>query len=105
MRRLKVAALWSGVAGAAAYLFLFDPEKGVGYFPCPFRSLTGFLCPGCGATRGLHQLLHGHPLTAFELNPLLMIALPFLVFALINATSSRREGALTRFSLSAKYGW
>ena len=56
-----------------------------GFFPgCPFRLLTGFTCPGCGTTRALHQILHGHFDTAFTLNPLLLLlAIPFLLFALI----------------------
>ena len=54
-------------------------------FPvCPFRALTGYTCPGCGSTRGMHQLLHGNLLAAFELNPLLLLALPFLLYALVS---------------------
>lgn len=44
--------------------------------PCPIHALTGFLCPGCGGTRAIAALLHGHPLTAFRLNPLLIALFP-----------------------------
>jgi len=105
MRRLQVAAVWLILTGAATYLFLFDPAKG-GYPSCPFRMLTGWQCPGCGTTRGFHQLLHGHPLAAFELNPLMMLSLPFLVFALLTFTwsggKSDRPGS--NF-IPARYGW
>jgi Protein of unknown function (DUF2752) len=80
--RLIVVTTWLGLAAAAIYLFIFEPGK-TGFFPiCLFRALTGLTCPGCGSTRAMHQLLHGHLLEAFELNPLLLIGLPFLLFAL-----------------------
>jgi hypothetical protein len=82
-RRSTVVAIWSLLLAGAAYLFFFEPGKS-GFFPaCPFRLLTGFTCPGCGTTRALHQVLHGHLDAAFTLNPLLLLALPFLLFALI----------------------
>jgi hypothetical protein len=106
MRRLQVAAVWLILAGAATYLFLFDPAKGVGYPSCPFRMLTGLQCPGCGAARGLHQLLHGHPLAAFELNPLVMISLPFVGFGLLALTRSAARSESPRSSfLPPPYGW
>jgi Protein of unknown function (DUF2752) len=82
-QRLIVAVTWLGLAASAVYLFIFEPGK-TGFFPiCLFRALTGFTCPGCGSTRALHHLVHGHLLEAFELNPLLLIGLPFLLFALV----------------------
>jgi hypothetical protein len=100
------AALWGLLAGAAAYLFFFEPGRN-GFFPvCPFRALTGFNCPGCGTTRGLHQLLHGHFVSALELNPLLVVVLPILGYALIAYTRSAISGNPPRqFSLPPKYGW
>ncbi|HZE67958.1 MAG TPA: DUF2752 domain-containing protein [Pyrinomonadaceae bacterium] len=83
LRCLQVAAIWLVVIGAATYLFLFDPATSSGYPSCPFRTLTGLQCPGCGSTRALHQLLHGHPVAAFEFNPLLVLSLPFLALALL----------------------
>lgn len=86
-RRLTVLAIWSIVVGAATYAFVFEPGR-TGIFPlCPFRALTGFACPGCGATRALHQLLHGNLIAAFQLNPLFLIGLPFLLAVLVRHTS------------------
>src|SRR5687767_15941208 len=80
--RVIVVTTWLGLASAAAYLFIFEPGK-TGFFPiCLFRALTGLTCPGCGATLAMHQLLHGHFLEAFVLNPLLLIGLPFLLLTL-----------------------
>ena len=82
-RRSTVIAIWSVLLAGAAYLFLFEPGK-TGLFPvCLFRFLTGYQCPGCGSTRAMHQLLHGHVLAAFELNPFFLVAIPFLMYALI----------------------
>src|SRR5258705_3896267 len=91
-QRWTAAALWTLVAGAAAYLFWFEPGRS-GFFPsCPLRALTGFACPGCGTTRALHQLLHGNLLAAFELNPLPAVFLPLLAAMLIFYTRSAIKG-------------
>ena len=39
------------------------------YFPpCVFYTVTHFYCPGCGNTRTVLALLHGHPLQALHNN-------------------------------------
>lgn len=69
------------LAGTVAVLMLtllvfFDPNAVDSIFPpCLFRTVTGFYCPGCGATRALHALLHGELAVAWSMNPLLIIAL------------------------------
>ena len=40
---------------------------------CPVRLLTGIPCPGCGITRSLRELLHGHFAEAFRLHPFIYI--------------------------------
>ena len=95
-RRSTVVAIWSLLIAGAVYLFLFEPGKS-GFFPaCPFRLLTGFTCPGCGTTRALHQILHGHLDTAFTLNPLLLLAVPFLLFALLRYSVIVMRGGVPR---------
>jgi Protein of unknown function (DUF2752) len=92
-RRVTVAAIWFAALSAAAYAFVFEPGKS-GFFPaCMFRTLTGLACPGCGSTRALHQLLHGHVGNAFTLNPLLLIALPILAYVLVRHTAWAISGA------------
>lgn len=59
-------------------LFLFDPERHGAFLPCPFHWLTGLLCPGCGAQRAMHDLLHGRVAEAWGHNPALVAALPLL---------------------------
>ncbi len=105
-RRLTVVLIWLTLAAGATYLWIFEPGRS-GFFPaCPFRLLTGFACPGCGSTRGMHALIHGDVLTAFRFNPFLVVALPFLIYVLLRHTNSvLRNQPINRNRLNAKYIW
>ncbi|MGH9578069.1 MAG: DUF2752 domain-containing protein, partial [Terriglobales bacterium] len=71
------------IAFGAAILYRWNPAT-AGFYPiCPFLSLTGWYCPGCGSLRALHQLLHGNLGAAFDLNPLLVVALPFVAIEIL----------------------
>ena len=85
LRRAAPYALVAGVAGGLAMLYVWDPATTGMYPPCPFRALTGYYCPGCGSTRATHQLLHGHVGNALRLNPLMVISLPLLAYAVAAA--------------------
>lgn len=101
-----MALVWATLAAGATYLFLFEPGKSGFFLLCPFRALTGFTCPGCGSTRCLHRLLHGDLVGAFEFNPLLILSLPFLLYALMRYTNAAiRERPLKGNQLNAKYIW
>ena len=64
---------------------LLDPASG--RFPkCPFLMLTGLLCPGCGSQRAIHQLLHGHIVTSFQYNQLLIPAIAYAMLGGIIST-------------------
>lgn len=79
MRKAILASLIivGGILGLTIY-FLVDPSKT--FMPrCPFYELTGWLCPGCGSQRAIHALLHMNISQAFNFNPLLIIALPYVV--------------------------
>jgi uncharacterized protein DUF2752 len=95
-RRSTVLAFWSLLIAGAAYLFVFEPGKSGFFPPCPFRFLTGFQCPGCGSTRALHQILHGHFEAAFMLNPLLMVGIPFMLFAFLRYSVIVMRGGVPR---------
>jgi len=73
--RLSLRLKW-GLAGTAvagcAYVAILDPTTSTIMPPCPFRTLTGLDCPGCGMTRGLHSLLNGEVVRAIDHNILLM---------------------------------
>ena len=54
--------------------------------PCPFFSLTGLSCPGCGVTRMIVALVEGDLPRAFASNPFLLLSSPLLVFLLAFST-------------------
>jgi uncharacterized protein DUF2752 len=105
-KRLTALLIWLSIALGATYLFIFEPGR-TGFFPaCPFRTLTGFTCPGCGSSRGLHRLLHGDIVSALEFNPLMVLLLPFLLYSLVRYTAAAVSGRpLQRHNLDAKYIW
>ncbi|MDR2871359.1 MAG: DUF2752 domain-containing protein [Xanthomonadaceae bacterium] len=76
--RIAVLALVAATgAGAGWWLFLrFDPHAADSPFPpCLFYSLTHYYCVGCGITRALHALAHGHIGQALAMNPLFVLLL------------------------------
>jgi hypothetical protein len=84
--RVTARSAWLLAAPAAvasvAVLYRFNPLQ-VHFYPrCPLFVMTGIFCPGCGALRAGHALLHGHFLTALDYNALLVLAAPFLAWAL-----------------------
>ncbi|MHA6280598.1 DUF2752 domain-containing protein [Salinimicrobium sp. CAU 1759] len=94
--------------GALALLFLglvvvyavFDPAVANIFPSCPFHSITGLLCPGCGSQRALHHLLNLQIQTAYSYNPLLIISLPYVVAGAIidrGFISSQKVEKLRRF--------
>jgi hypothetical protein len=84
--RLLALMIVATTTAALIYLRLFNPSMpGAGFYPpCPFNSLTGLNCPGCGTTRGLHQLTHGHLLTALNYNALMVLSLPVIAYAFVS---------------------
>lgn len=60
-RRSAPIACGGALLTAAAFIATHDPAAANSPFPrCVFHQSTGLWCPGCGLTRGFHELLHGH---------------------------------------------
>lgn len=92
------------VAAVVLVLFLFNPSHYPFYPRCLLYTTTGIYCPGCGSLRALHQLTHGHLVTALRCNVLLMMSLPFVAFYCWRLASCWWAGEpLPRFTLSL--GW
>jgi hypothetical protein len=64
---------------AAAVIYSYSPSENTFYPGCFFNQATGLHCPGCGATRCLHALLHLDIEQALAWNPLFVFLLPFLL--------------------------
>ena len=64
-----------GAIGALIF-FVFDPTKVAIFPPCFFHQVSGLDCPGCGAQRALHQLLHANIIAALRLNAMFVLSLP-----------------------------
>lgn len=100
------SALAAGLAGLAGFtLFWFDPNLNSFYPVCVFHQATGLLCPGCGSLRALHHLLHGHLITAFRFNPLLMITLPIIACYALACLLRRLRGEPAAFGIQSKWLW
>jgi hypothetical protein len=74
---LRAAAPLAAIAFAAAMLLRFPPEQYAQFYPqCPIYSFLHLQCPGCGTTRALAALLHGHIPEAFRFNALTTLLTP-----------------------------
>jgi len=82
MTSIRAAAnvLAAGAAAGSAILYRFSPQEYSFYPRCPFFALTGHYCPGCGATRAVHELLHGHLAAALHFNAAVSLLLPFVLW-------------------------
>jgi hypothetical protein len=77
-----MAVLAAGAAGCA-YLYDTDPHRpGQLLLPCPFHLATGLLCPACGGTRVVYDLMHGHVAAAWSDNSALLLTSPYAVILL-----------------------
>jgi hypothetical protein len=80
-RRAVLLPLGVGAVAMAgvAYVAAIDPNAAGHYPTCPFLAITGWYCPGCGALRAVHALAHGDLVTALARNPLVVVALGYVV--------------------------
>src|SRR5260370_11583354 len=74
---LRTAVPSAIIALAAIILLRFPPAQYSFYPRCPIYELLHLQCPGCGATRAIAAVLHGHFLEAMSLNALITLLLPF----------------------------
>ena len=74
---LRAAVPPAIIASAAMLLLRFPPAQYSFYPRCPVQDLLGLQCPGCGATRAIAAVLHGHFAEALHFNALVTLLLPF----------------------------
>lgn len=66
--------------------------------PCPMLQLFGIYCPGCGGTRAVEALLHGHLLQSLWFHPL-------VPYAAVICGGFMGSHALQRLGLHGVRGW
>ena len=72
--------------------FFYHPAHYQMFPKCIFKNATGLSCPGCGAQRAMHELLHFNLKNAFAYNGLLVLSLPYvLVGILFHQTSLKKK--------------
>jgi hypothetical protein len=74
---LRVAVPPAILALAATLLLRLPPAQHSFYPRCPIYELFHLQCPGCGATRAIAAVLHGHFIEAMSFNALITLLLPF----------------------------
>ena len=73
---------WTAAAVAACgcvAVGVVDPREHAMSPPCPFRTLTGWWCPFCGATRAASRLLHADVGSALRYNAPFVVLLPLVL--------------------------
>jgi hypothetical protein len=81
-RRIRVASIARAAAPlvilslATTVLLLFPPTRFSFYPQCPIHEYLHLQCPGCGGTRALVAMLHGHLAEAFHFNALIALLVP-----------------------------
>jgi hypothetical protein len=97
---------WGSVATVLILAAPVIPRACAWLPPCLFRTLTGFPCPTCGATRAAIALARFHPVSAWVANPLVTLGyVAFLAGGLIAgiaALAGRPLAEPRRFSLAVR---
>ncbi len=57
--------------------FLFNPSTSIFFPKCPFHTITGLYCPGCGSQRAIHDMMHLNIFEAINHNALMFFAFTF----------------------------
>lgn len=90
----RILKLMLGVSVLAFILYTLNVH-GLG-IPCIFKVLTGFSCPGCGATRMSVCFIHGQIKRGFYYNQIFPFILPILgIIYLKNMPKYLREDRFT----------
>jgi hypothetical protein len=83
------------VIGAAAVLHLGLMRFDLPAWQCPLRNVLGIPCPGCGLSRAITALLHGHwqlALARHAFAPFVLAALVLIIGMALLPEAVRRRG-------------
>jgi hypothetical protein len=82
--------------GAAVLLHVHDPHGSGSYGYCPFLTLTGKPCPGCGGLRAVNDLTRGNFVGAVSSNALAVALVVALAVAWLLWFGRRLRGRVDR---------
>lgn len=77
--------------GIVTFFYFYNPVTKA-YPSCPFYHFTGLYCPGCGSSRAVYQIVHGNFLYALNLNPLMILSIPFVFYLLMCSLNIKIKG-------------
>jgi hypothetical protein len=99
-QRIVSLALLVFVSVAAYVLWADSPAESTWFPKCPVYYTTGLHCPGCGASRSMHHVLHGRIGDAMQHNQLLIIlGTPVVAILILSSTISLFFGKTFRLAL------
>ncbi len=85
-----IGLIFLGVAALCVPLFLlFLNGKDLSKSLCVFQVLLGMYCPGCGGTRAVNALFHGHFLLSLWYHPLVPYGAVLYLAYMISWTAAR----------------
>jgi len=105
---LKIFLLILAVVGLMGFYHHYDPAK-ASFFPkCPFKTASGYDCPGCGSQQAIHNLLNFQIIAAMKANLLLILAIPFAIVFFVIDNITNPSPAVLRLKnqfFQTKYIW
>jgi len=97
-------AMMALAAVALGVSFWFTPETLPSTIVCGFRQMSGLPCPGCGLTRSVCSISHGHFGAAWEFNPFGYVFYVAMVLTLLWPLLIRRIPGLNSFVATSRLG-
>lgn len=95
LSRKRIAVYIAAPLVLALLLFLyarFNPEGNPIFPKCVVYSLTGLKCPGCGSQRAIHHILNGEIASAWRMNQLLIVSIPYVLLGFAVEVLQHRYG-------------
>lgn len=100
-RRLIISSAVLGAVAVLSVVYYYIDPMTVMAPKCPFKFLTGWSCPACGAQRALHSLMHLHFAEAIKHNLFLIVGLPYLLLvAFVKVAGEERFPKITTLAYS-----
>jgi hypothetical protein len=104
-RKQDVVLLTGLTLAATAVVGVISPYHAGRYPVCPLYAVTGLYCPLCGGLRATHDLTRLDVTGALDRNPLVVLAVPFVLYAWIRWVRRAWTGSPGPLSVPRSAGW